>query len=46
MVEKLKKIYKDITGFIPLDKAIKLLESKYGGQKSFFSCELKLMKDD
>lgn len=46
MVEELKKTREDKTSPTPLDKAIKLLVGKYGGQKSLLSDGLKLMKDD
>lgn len=46
MVKELKKTWEDKTGLTPLDKAIKLLVSRYDGQKSLFFYGLKLMKDD
>lgn len=46
MVEELKKTCEEKTGPILLDKAIKLLVSRYGLQKDLFSNSLKLMKDN
>lgn len=46
MIEELKKTRETKTGPSPLDKAIKLFVSRYGGQKSFFFNGLKLIKDN
>lgn len=46
MVEKLKKTCENKTGTTPLDKIIKLLVDKYGGQKSLLFNRLKLIKDN
>lgn len=46
MIEELKKTREDKIGPTTLDKAIKLLVGRYGGQKNLLSDGLKLMKDD
>lgn len=44
--EVMKKIREENTGLTPLNKAIKLLGSRYGSHKNLLSNGLKLMGDD